>query len=196
MNAQANSRPGHSPTPGGRQPLLWAALAFAAGLAIGVHAWRPPLWWVVAWIVFALSGAYLLRRRGRAAFIVGLGALFFLGALMIQVRSPDDAGNSGWLRLADGTEVIVTAHVTREGTPQEDGGIRQRLEVETEQIAWGNQTFASHAGLRLNVYEQQSQGESGQEAGAATVRVFRYGERLRFPARVFPPRNYRKPRRV
>ena len=112
---------------------------------------------------------------------------------MIQVRSPDDAGNSGWLRLADGTEVIVTAHVTREGTPQEDGGIRQRLEVETEQIAWGNQTFASHAGLRLNVYEQQSQGESGQEAGAATVRVFRYGERLRFPARVFPPRNYRNP---
>jgi competence protein ComEC len=173
--------------------LLWAALAFAAGIAIGVHAWRPPLWWVVAWIVFALSGAYLLRRRGRAAFIVGLGALFFLGALMIQVRSPDDAGNSGWLRFADGTEVIVTAHVTREGTPQEDGGIRQRLEVETEQIAWGNQTLASHAGLRLNVYEQQSQGESGQEAGAATVRVFRYGERLRFPAKISPPRNYRNP---
>ena len=36
---------------------------------------------MVAWIVFALSGAYLLRGRGRSAFILGLGALFFLGAL-------------------------------------------------------------------------------------------------------------------
>ena len=61
--------------------MLWAALAFGGGIAVGIHAWRPPLWWVVAWIVFALSGSYLLRRRGRSAFIVGLGALFFLGAL-------------------------------------------------------------------------------------------------------------------
>ena len=101
--------------------MLWAALAFAAGIAVGVHAWRPPLWWVVAWIVFALSGAYLLRRRGRLAFIVGLGALFFLGALMVQVRVPDDAGIPACSRFADGSEVMVTAHVTKEGSLQEDG---------------------------------------------------------------------------
>lgn len=95
--------------------MLWAALAFGGGIAVGIHAWRPPLWWVVAWIVFALSGSYLLRRRGRSAFIVGLGALFFLGALMVQVRGLEGAGNSGWTRFADGTEVVVTAHVTKEG---------------------------------------------------------------------------------
>ena len=134
---------------GGRQPLLWAALAFAAGIAVGVHSWRPPVWWVAAWIVFALSGAYLFRRRGPPAFILGLGALFFLAALMVQVRGLDDAGNSGVLRFADGSEVAVTAHVTKEGILQEDGpgSIRQRLEVETEEVARGDQKFAVNSGL-------------------------------------------------
>ena len=124
--------------------MLWAALAFAAGIAVGAHAWRPPLWWVAAWIVFALSGAYLFRRRGPPAFILGLGALSFLGALMVQVRLPDDAG-SGLLRFADGTEIIVTAHVTKEGALQENGpgSVRQRLEVATEEIARGDQSLPS-----------------------------------------------------
>ncbi len=175
--------------------MLWAALALAAGIAIGVHAWRPPLWWVVAWMVFALSCAYLLRRRGWLGFIVGLGGLFFLGALMVQVRSPDDAGNSSWPRFADGTEVIVTAHVTKEGTLQEDGpgSVHQRIEVETEQITRGNENFAVNSGLRISVYGQRSKSESGQDASAPPMRLFQYGERLRFPARISPPRNYRNP---
>jgi hypothetical protein len=27
-----------------RQPLLYAALSFAAGILLGTHVWRPPLW--------------------------------------------------------------------------------------------------------------------------------------------------------
>ena len=147
--------------------MLWAALSLAAGIAVGAHAWRPPLWWVAAWIVFALSGACLLRRRGPPAFILGSGALFFLGALMVQVRVPDDAG-SGLLRFADGSEVIVTAHVTKEGIAQEDGpgSVRQRLEVETEQIARGDEKFAVNSGLRINVYQPMKR-EPDQAAGAA-----------------------------
>lgn len=179
--------------------MLWAALAFAAGIAGGVHAWRPPLWWMVAWIVFSLSGAYLLRRRGRAAFCVGLGALFFLGALMIQVRVPDGRDNSGLLRFADGTEVTVTAHVTKEGIPQDDGrgSIRQRIQVETEQIDIDDNSFPVASGLRINVYQQNVYQPGEKNAGAAAsptpIRSFRYGERLRFPTRISAPRNYRNP---
>jgi hypothetical protein len=106
---------------------------------------------VAAWIVFALSSAYLLRRRGRLAFIVGLGALFFLGALMVEVRTPDNADSSEWLRFADGTEVMVMTHVTKEATLQEDGpgSLRQRIEVETEQITRGDENLAVNSGLRI-----------------------------------------------
>ena len=174
--------------------LLWAALAFAGGIVVGVHAWRPPLWWVIAWIVFALSSAYLLRRRGRSAFLVGLGAIFFLGALMVQLRGPDNAANSDWARFTDGTEVVLTAHVTKEGTLQEDGpgSVRQRIEVETEQITQGDENFAVNGGLRINIYQQPSKNVSG-EANAASVRSFTYGERLRFPSKISLPRNYRNP---
>jgi competence protein ComEC len=150
---------------------------------------------MVAWIVFALSSACLLQRRGRSAFIVGLGAIFFLGALMVQVRGPDDAGNSGWERFTDGTEVVVAAHVTKEGTLQEEdpGSVRQRIEVETEQITKGDENFAINSGLRINIYQQQSKSGLDGKTSAAPMRLFRYGERVRFPTRISLPRNYRNP---
>ena len=75
--------------------------------------------------------------------------MLFLGALMVQVRGPGDAANSDWARFADGTEVVVTAHVTKEGTLQEDGpgSFRQRIEVETEQITRGGRKLCGQ--LRL-----------------------------------------------
>jgi competence protein ComEC len=171
--------------------LLWAALAFAAGIAAGVHAWRPPSWWVAAWVVFVGSSAYLLRKRGRPAFALGLGAFFLLGAFMIQLRSPSAAGSFGVLQFASESEVMVTAHVTREGTPQEDGsgGSRQRLEVETESVAAGdgNQTVTS--GVRLTVYEQRAK----PETDIVPAMSFRYGDRIRFPAKISAPHNYRNP---
>ena len=165
------------------------------GLPLACMPGGRPLWWVVAWIVFALSGAYLLRRRGWLAFIVGLGALFFLGALMVQVCSPVDPGHSAWSRFADGSEVMVTAHVTKEGSLQEDspGNIRERIEVETEEITRDGENFAVTCGLRISVYQQKLKGQPERESSAAPVRLFEYGERLRFPARISPPRNYRNP---
>ncbi len=111
---------------------------------------------------------------------------------MVQVRVPDDTG-SGLLRFADGSEVIVTAHVTKEGTPQEDGpgSVRQRLEVETEQVASGTQSLVIASGLRINVYQPQLKDVSGPRT--SSTRLFRYGERLRFPTKISLPRNYCNP---
>ena len=169
----------------------------------GVYAWRPPLWWLLAWIFLTLSAAYLLRRRGRSAFLLGLGALFILGALLDQVRVPGDSGDLAALLFSDGSEVIVTAHVTKEGPLQQDrpGEIRQRLDVETEQIVKGAQTFQARSGLRISVYDQQPKRvptqetgqDIGQEADVSSVRLFHYGERLRFPAKLSLPRNFRNP---
>jgi competence protein ComEC len=192
LNSQANPSPGSRRPSGGRQPLLWAALAFAAGIAIGAHAWRPPLWWMLAFIVFATSAMYLLRRRARFPFALGLGTLFVLGALIVQVSGTDRSGDSRLLQFADGSEVVVTAHVTQEGTPQKEGsgGVRQRLDLETEQIVRGNERVEVQAGLRVSVYDQEPKQEQEEHV---TVRLFHYGERLRFPAKLSAPRNFRNP---
>src|SRR6202035_3897082 len=64
-------------------------------------------------------------------------------------------------------------------------------------IARGNETFEVHSGLRVSMYDQQSKREPDLEArsqaGIAPVRLFHYGERLRFPAKLSPPRNFRNP---
>ena len=113
---------------------------------------------------------------------------------MVQVRPPDNAGSPELLRFGDGTEVIVTAHVTKEGPLEVDGpgSVRQRVEVETEQITRANQTLSVKSGLRVTVYQQQPKDEPGATASAAPVH-FTYGERLQFPAKISSPRNYRNP---
>ena len=176
-----------------RQPLLWASLAFAGGIAAGAYVWRPPVWWLVTAILFAIFGAYFIRRRIWAASVLGWCALFAAGALTIQVRSPASSGSSGLLPFAADREVLVTGHVTAEGALQREGfgEARQMLQVETEQISAEGQTLVDHAGLRVGFYSKQSSEES--EATAPAIPVFRYGERLRFPAKLYAPRNFRDP---
>ncbi len=79
--------------------MLWAASTYAAGIVTGFYVWRPPLWWLLAALVFCASGAYFLRRRARAAFALGLSALFVTGALMMQVRVPENQDSAEFSHL-------------------------------------------------------------------------------------------------
>jgi competence protein ComEC len=183
--------------------MLWAALAYAGGIVTGFYVWRPPLWWLVAAIVFSTSGAYFLRRRARAAFALGLSALIVTGALMMQVRAPENRGSADVLAFADGRDVVVTAHVTKEGNLQDKSprDAQQRLDLETEQIETknetGNETVAIHSGLRVSIYGHEAKSEEvkneSEESVAMPMHLFRYGERLRFPAKLYPPHNFRNP---
>jgi competence protein ComEC len=182
--------------------MLWAALAYASGIVTGFYVWRPPLWWVVAAIVFSVSATYVLRRRRRAALLLGLSALFVTGALRMQVRLPENHSSGEILAFADGRDLILTVHVTKEGNLREEapGNIHQRLDVETEQIETanekGNETFAIHSGLRVNFYGRAIKNENANESeqfAASPTRLFRYGERLRFPAKLYVPHNFRNP---
>jgi competence protein ComEC len=175
-----------------RQPLLWAALAFAGGLWAGKYLWRPPSWWVIAALVCAASAGYLLQRRATAPRALALAAVFLAGALTIQVRG---AGDSGPVWLGDGEPVFVTAHVIAEGNLQSDGPVElhQRIDVETESLESVGQTRTVHAGVRLNIYSRIEEDDSPQPAPASVMQLFRYGQRIRFPATLVTPRNYRNP---
>ena len=172
---------------GGRQPLLWAALALAGGILTGVYLWRPPMWWMVTTVSFILFAILLLHRRGRAAKLVGLCAIFAGGALVVQVRLPENLGGLDVLQFAEGREVTVTGHVIREGTLVQEGEneVRQQMDVETEQVMWMDQTVGVVSGLRVSFYAKRGEDHD------PPVRIFRYGERLRFPVKLHPPRNFR-----
>jgi competence protein ComEC len=178
-----------------RQPLLWAALAYCAGIVTGSYAWRPPLWWVVAALAFLGAGGFFTRRRWWLAFPLALGALFFVGALEIHLRNSERVPGVEILSCADGANTNVTAHVTREGEIREAGygGWRETLEVETEEIASDRDPRPIRAGLRLTIYSKESDGDSAGSTTETPIRGYRYGERLRFPARLRAPRNFRNP---
>jgi competence protein ComEC len=179
--------------------MLCAALVYGGGIVAGVYVWRPPLLWLVAAIVFSASAAYFLRRRARAAFALGLSALFVTGALMMQGRAPKNQNNTSVLTFANGRELIVTAHVKKDGNLQarSPGDVQQRLDLETEQVETGNETLAVRSGLRVGVYGHEIRSEEtrndSEEFVAMPMHLFRYGERLRFPTKLYPPHNFRNP---
>jgi competence protein ComEC len=75
----------------------------------------------------------------------------------------------------------------REGTLVEegDGQVRQQVDVKTEQITLPGEALEVRSGLRVSFYAKRSEDHD------PPVRIFRYGERLRFPVKLHPPRNFR-----
>jgi hypothetical protein len=149
-----------------RQPLLWAALAFAAGIFLGSYLWRPALWWLIAGFFFIFSGVYYLQRRVWTASALGLSTLIAAGAFCIQVRPPADIGNLNILQFAGGREVILTAHVIKEGIVRSEsfGTTRRSLDVETEQVESNGDIFRIRAGLRVSFYSKEEDDEDSKDA--------------------------------
>jgi len=176
-----------------RRPLLWAALAYAAGILVGSYAWRPPLWWVVAALAFLGASAYFISRRTWLAFPLALGALFLAGALAIQVHNSRPPSDDRVLDFSGDEEVLVTGHVIRDGTVRVAGfgGVRQSVDVATEQITRQEKTTEVRTGVRLAIYGKASDQEA--EEDDARVRVFHYGERLLFTGKLHAPRNFGNP---
>jgi competence protein ComEC len=187
MNSHSSVHAARAQRPTLRQPMLWASLAYAGGIFVGRYAWRPPLWWLIAGLAFGLSAFYYLRRRARVGILLVLSSLFVFGALAIQsVGFPNDEipGAS----LGDGQEVVVTAHVIREGSvlPRGGGDLQQKLDLATEQIDTGGHILNSHLGVRASFYGKA-------DTAAPPLHEYRYGERIRFSTKLYRPHNFRNP---
>jgi competence protein ComEC len=177
-----------------RQPVLWAALAYGSGIICGAYAWRPPLWWLVAAVTFILGGRYFAHRRWWLGCPCALLGLVAVGALAIQLRNFREPTDQGVLALADEHEVKVTAHVIRGGEIRQaaSGEFRQSIDVEIAEVTTEDQTLAVQAGLRLGIYAKDPEQEYDEGVPVA-MRAYRYGERVRFAAKLRAPRNFRNP---
>ena len=115
-----------------RQPMLWACLAYACGILLGIHEWRPVLWWVFAGAAFIASAAYFVRRRAGLGWALALGAFFLAGAFHVQVRSAGPRLDTGIQPYADRQPVRIVGHVVKDGRLRQDGpaAFRQTLDIE------------------------------------------------------------------
>jgi competence protein ComEC len=209
------------PTPAGpptfafrpqRQPMFWAALAYALGIVVGFYAWRPASWWIVGCAAFVAASAYFLERRSWLAGSLALGALFLAGALHIQLRGAATAFDNSIQPFTDGSEVNIVAHVTADGRirPGSFGELRQSADVEAESVATdAGQPLSVHSGIRLSIYGPHvysphvaktraldsltDDNPSSIPPDSIPMRILHYGERIRFSARLKPPRNFRNP---
>ena len=171
-----------------RQPLFYAALAYAAGTLVGARLWRPPIFWVVAMGVVALAAIYFSLRRPVWATALGLAGLVVLGAFMIELRGSDTPGDAA-IAFTDGSEVTLTGHVTQEGFVRDEGFGRQRqiIELESEQITSGKISTNLPAGTRLSLF---SSPKKTRLVAPAAMKQFLYGQRLRLKAKLRSPRNF------
>src|ERR1017187_2201723 len=180
-----------------RQPMLWAALAYSAGIVAGTYLSRPTSWWLAAGFAFVAAALYFVHKRERFAITVALGAFFLAGALHIQLRGPSSILDPSLDPFAYGPEVQITAHVTREGRLREasPNEVSQTLNVQTEEIVTENATrIPIHSGVRLGIYAAHSnESASLPVPPAPAMRLFRYGERIRLPVKLKLPRNFRNP---
>jgi competence protein ComEC len=185
-----------------RQPMLWAALAYSLGIVAGVYWWRPVLWWVVAGAAFVAAAAYFARRRSNLGWSLALGAFFLAGALHLQARGVSTRLDTSIAPYANRQELQITAHVTRDGRVQQGrfDEIQQTLDVETDQVQTAaGETEPIHSGIRLSIYSPGRNDAAAEQNPAATVRskaprrVFHYGDRIRFSAKLKLPRNFRNP---
>jgi competence protein ComEC len=182
------------------QPLLWAAIAYSFGIIAGVYFWRPELWWVLAGFAFVAAAAFFIMRRTWLAGALALGALFLAGAMHVQMRDSSHHFNTGVLSLADGQELTIIAHVTRGGRlhPGNFGELRQVVDVESETVATQDgKATPIRSGIRLSIYAPRAGNSQGTDlpagASGSTIRIFHYGERLRFSGKLRAPRNFRNP---
>ena len=173
-----------------RQPVFWAALAFAAGIALGACAWRPSLWWTAAAAAFLGAAAYFLRRRFALAVPLALGAFLCVGALCFQLHAASGAPNE-LAAFCERDPVTVDGYLLRDGTVREGpfGSPQQRLDVMAESVT-DEQGRVAHVtgGVRLTIYHRDEPADGGGEPT-----LFHYGQRVRFRAALHLPRNYGNP---
>ncbi|MGB7599181.1 MAG: ComEC/Rec2 family competence protein [Candidatus Sulfotelmatobacter sp.] len=178
-----------------REPMLWAALAYAAGIIAGTHFYCPCTWWCIAATAPLAAALYFLTKRKCLASFLALAAFFFAGALQIQLQNSSAIRDSSLSPFAYGPPVQITGHVMRESRPRQASAIElsQSLDLQTEEIITENAAqIPVHSAVRLTIYQANDDSRSNAPA-PLPMRLFHYGERIRFPAKLKLPRNFHNP---
>jgi len=183
---------------GGQEPIFVAVLAFSSGIIAANYFWRSPFAWLAAFLAAIAGAAFFYRRSPQVTFALGLLAIISLGGFYLQARDAAEPAIAENLQPFAGgqDEVGVTAYVIREGLVRDGsyGGKQESVDVKTERLQLDEHVLNTAVGIRLTIYSKQSEEDDARDAGAESpLRVYTYGQRLRFTAKLRMPRNYRNP---
>ncbi len=125
-------------------------------------------------------------------------AMVPLGGFYLQARDASQPAIEANLQpFANGQDTVeVTAYVIREGLLRDSpyGGKQESIDVRTERLERGDHVLDVAAGIRLTIYSKQTEEDEARDAGAESpLRVYAYGQRLHFTAKLRLPRDYRNP---
>ena len=142
-------------------------------------------------LILALSAAYWLYRRTATAFALATATFISLGALAIELNPSPDLRDPWISQILDQSDLRVTAHVIAEGVVREEPPDRlyQRADIETEHVAIGDRDQRICFTIRVSFYGTRFE-RKNSDAG---FHQLSYGERLRFSAPLYLPRNFRNP---
>jgi len=176
-----------------------AAVAYCLGIIAGVYAWRPDSWWIAAGIAFIAAASYFLIQRPRFSWLIALGAFFLAGSLHVQLRAARPRVDTSLQPFADREELQIVAHAIADGRLQNNSTeTRQTVDVETEEIQTSEgKSYKIRSGIRLGIYSQRSDDAESEHSEGSTsagaISAIRYGDRIRFIAKLRLPRNFRNP---
>jgi competence protein ComEC len=175
-----------------RAPLAVAAAAFASGIWLAGHLDRSPRVWALSTVALALCAVTaVLARSLRLAQFSAVLAMLGAGALA-RVDAPHPHIVLPPAEFVSGTPVEIEGHITGDGARLPGSGPRERIDLETEVIRLGDRSFAAPVGIRATAFSKTAVEEDADEAAAEFPRLA-YGDRVRFTAKLRPPRNFRNP---
>jgi competence protein ComEC len=174
-------------------PLAVAAASFAAGILLADHLDRSIWLWfggalsLACCAIVASRFAHIyLARLAVIAAVVCAGAFGRSGTPPPRLEIPP-------AQFINGDEVLVTGFIASDAQLL-PGGDRQRMDVTAESIKLGSETFNRPTGLRVTFYPRDVAFDPGAEStNETTVPLLSYGQRLRFTAKLRPPRNFKNP---
>ena len=183
---------------GGQEPIFLAAVAFSTGVIAANYCWRSPFAWLIAFCVAVAGAPFFYRRSSHLGFVLLTLAIVPLGGFYLQARDAAQPSLAANLQpFATGQDAVdVTAYVIREGLVRDSPyrGRQESVDVKTEQLRLGDRVLNETVGIRLTIYSKQSEEDDARDAGTESpLRVYAYGQRLHFVAKLRMPRTYRNP---
>ena len=174
-----------------RQPLLWAAAAHAAGIVIGVYAWRPAVWWIGAAMIFAAAAAYF---AGGVAVWDGFcaGNVLLAGALHVQMKDSSPNLDRAFSHMPTGRKFrsSATSCAMDDFSRAASVKTRQTFDIEAEEIhtqmgSNGQSERPQSLGHPVEHLRSQTKSADAEHADDTadsdqSMPIFRYGQRIVF----------------